>query len=70
MNATSAPVTITLPAAPSLFQVMNIKKIDSTANAVTISGNGANVEGQASLAFELAGMSIEIQFDGTAWWVI
>jgi hypothetical protein len=68
-DATSGVITETLPASPITGAIMNIKKIDSSSNAVTVSGNGKNVEGASTAVLTIQGMSITIQYN-TAWWVI
>ena len=52
VDASAGAVTITLPASTgNPIRTFVIKKIDSTANAVTIAGNGADtIEGSATIA--------------------
>lgn len=69
-DATAAPFTVTLPAAPVTGQMYNIKKIDSSSNAVTISGNGKNIDGAASVALAAQWQSWTLQYDGTAWYAL
>lgn len=73
VNNTTGPVTITLPpAATCVDRVYTIKKISTSVYDVTIDGNGSElVEGQ--LTRPLSGSlrpSVDIQSDGTGWWVI
>lgn len=52
VDASAGPVTVTLfPSASNPIRTVLIKKIDSTANAVTIAGNGTDtIEGAASIS--------------------
>lgn len=65
-DATSAAFTVSLPVAPVAGQVFNVKKIDSTVNAVTVSGNGHNIDGQASMVISTQYTNIMVQYDGTS----
>jgi len=72
-NATSAAFTVNLPTAASAAGLppFNIKKIDSSANAVTIDPNGAEtIDGAATLALTVQWQSAQIQSNGTAWYVL
>jgi hypothetical protein len=72
VDATAAPRTITLPpATSSAGWKFNIKKVDATANAVTIDGNGAEtIDGAAtkSTTTQYAGWTVEC--DGSAWYLL
>lgn len=77
VDATSAACARTLPAANSVpaGTVTGVKKIDGSANAVTVNRAGADTitgtaAGQTSRALTLAGESIELTSDGTSVWVI
>lgn len=69
-NATTAAVTGTLPASPISGQIYNFKKIDSSANACTLSGNGKNIDGAATFSTTTQYANDQIEYDGTQWWVI
>lgn len=72
-DATSNNVTITLPsAASSNGRILNIKRIDSTANTVTVegAGNGQNIDGTLSALLNSQYESITIQCNGTEWYII
>ena len=71
-NATSGSFTITLPAVASHTNRMyHIKKIDSSANTVTVDGNGAETIDDATTAVLTTQYeSITIQSDGSEWWII
>lgn len=65
-DATSGAITVTLPPAGSVaYQTLTIKKIDASANAVTI---GGTVDGAASPTLPAQYNSITIQSDGSAWY--
>lgn len=66
VDATSGVITITLPLAPVHGQVYNTKKIDSTSNAVTLSGNGKLIDGQASMTISNRYNNIMVQYDSTS----
>jgi hypothetical protein len=73
VNASGGPVTVTLPAAATA--VSNgagrdyiIIKIDSSANAVTIDGNGAEtINGAATYVISNQWTSISVGSNGTGW---
>lgn len=71
-DATAGAITLTLNASPANGQVQYIKKIDATVNAVTISGNGHNIDGAATLVLSAQNAHTLICYDGPAgvWWVI
>jgi len=68
-DATSAAVTITLPAAPKTGEWKGLKKVDSSANTCTYSGNGKNIEGAATLVYSTQYAHTMAQYDGTQWWL-
>lgn len=72
VDATSAAITITLPAASSSAGVTyTIKKIDATANTVTIDGNAAETIDDATTAVIVWQYeAVTIVCDGTEWWVL
>ena len=68
-DCTSNAITINLPAGVSGTQYV-IKKIDSTANAVTIDANGSElIDGAATLAVSTQYDSITITSDGSNWFL-
>lgn len=71
-DATSAAFTVNLPtAATAAGQTFNIKKIDSSANTVTIDPNGAEtIDGASTLVLNTQWQSAQIQSNGTAWYVL
>lgn len=72
VNAASAPVTITLPAAAGYAnQMYQIKKIDSTANIVTVDGNGSEtIDGDLTALIAFQNSAMDIISNGTAWYII
>lgn len=72
MDASGGARTVTLPlAATSNRVVLTIKKIDSSANAVTIDGNGAEtIDGAATQVLAAQWDSFTIQCNGTAWFIL
>ena len=69
-DATSAAFSVTLPASPLTGQVVNVKKIDASANAVTVAGNGKNIDGAASQSLAAQWAKLQIQYNGTAWFTL
>ena len=71
-NATAATFTITLPTAIGISgRIYNIKKIDSTGNAVTVDANASEtIDGDLTKSLNLQNESITIQSNGTSWYII
>lgn len=71
-NATSGTCTVQLPAASSAIgTVYIVKKIDSSANTVVITPNGADtIDGAASLTISVQYKGYTIQASGNAWLVV
>ncbi|HDR8950741.1 TPA: hypothetical protein QDA82_001017 [Burkholderia vietnamiensis] len=69
-DGTTAAFTVTLEASPITGQVHIVKKVDSSANAITVSGNGKNIDGAASVSLTAQYQSTRVQYNGTAWDVI
>lgn len=72
VDATSAAVTINLPAAASnTGRVLNVKKVDASGNAVTLDGNASEtIDGATTLAIATQYQSYTVICDGTGWWII
>jgi hypothetical protein len=70
-DTTAGVFTASLPAAPVNGLAFYIKQINS-ANALTVSGNGHNIDGVASIAFTAQNEAIMVVYDGanTAWYVV
>jgi hypothetical protein len=71
VDATTAPVTVTIDY-PSYIPNRNIiiKKIDSTANAVTITANGGNLDGQPSYVLSAQNKYVNVLNNGSKWYII
>ncbi len=74
VDASTAAVTVDLPAAvESVYQVA-VKKIDSSANAVTVNpGSGVTIDGQATVVLSTQYEAIHVTLEGIAgidWYVI
>lgn len=65
----AAPFTITLPASPTTGDVYLIKDAvgGATANNVTISGNGANIDGASSITLTQNYAAVELTYTGSQW---
>lgn len=69
-DATSGPITITLLGiAFASGKIFNIKKIDSSANQITITGD-ATIDGSASYFLPFQNQSVSVQCNGTIWSII
>jgi hypothetical protein len=68
-DATAGAVTITLPAAPKTGEWKGLKKLDSSGNTCTYSGNGKNIEGAATLVYSTQYQHAMVQYDGAQWWL-
>lgn len=71
-NCAGGAITLNLPAAASSEGVgYTIKKIDSSANTVTIDGNGGEtIDDQTMQTIGFQYTSLQIVCDGTEWWII
>tara|TARA_R110000868_G_C10972674_1_gene770774 strand:- start:38620 stop:39291 length:672 start_codon:yes stop_codon:yes gene_type:complete len=69
-DATAAGFTVTLPAVPTALQLVNIKKVDATANVVTVSGGAINIDGGLTAAIGSQYTNIQVQFNGATWDVL
>lgn len=72
VDASGASRTITLPLAADVkFIVYTIKKIDATANTVTIDPNGGQlIDGVLTQVLTTQWQALRIQSDGTQWFII
>ncbi|HDR9078199.1 TPA: hypothetical protein QDA98_000749 [Burkholderia vietnamiensis] len=69
-DGTAAAFTVLLEASPVTGQIHVVKKIDSSANAITVSGNGKNIDGAPSVSLTAQYQSTRVQYNGTTWDVI
>lgn len=72
MNATSGNLTVNLPTAiGNAGLTFNIRKIDSTANTVTLDGNGSQtIDGSTTKVASTQYSGYTIQSDGANWFII
>lgn len=70
VDATSGAVTLTLPAvASSTRRVYNIKKIDSSVNAVVVDPAGAElIDDQSSVSIQSQWNAITLHCNGSVWY--
>jgi hypothetical protein len=71
-DATSGAITVNLPGAATCSgRIYNIKKIDVSANAVTIDGSSTEtIDGALTKALAAQWATLQIQSNGTAWFII
>jgi len=70
VDASSGAITITLPS-PSSNAIVNVKKIDSSTNAVTVEPNGSEtIDGSNSKTIDTQYESYTFISDGTNWYII
>ena len=71
-DGSSNTITVTLPAANSAVdRIYNVKKIDSTSNAITVDANGSEtIDGELTVNITIQYDSLKIQSDGTNWFII
>lgn len=71
-NCTSGAIIITLPLAINYKgRFFYIKKIDASANNLTIDGNGSEtIDGQLTAVISVQYTCLTIYSDGTEWWII
>lgn len=72
VDATGANRTITLPPVTGNGgTIFNIKKIDSSANTVSIEADGAEViDNELNILITQQYTSITVQCDGSKWWIV
>ncbi len=73
VDASGGAVTVTLPAITRDGKVFGIKKVDSSANAVTIDGDGTEPIDDgltATLSAQYEDVSICAELSTTKWWII
>ena len=70
VDASSGPITVTLPALIATDRVM-IKKIDASANGVTIIPPGSElIDGQASQLIATTYVALHLVNNGTNWFIV
>jgi hypothetical protein len=72
VDATAENITVNLPAAAGhKHESYYIKKIDASANTVTVDGNGAEtIDDAATYVISTQYECIEVVSDGSEWWII
>jgi hypothetical protein len=69
IDASAGDVTITFPVTSTSGKTYTGKRIDNTANTVTLSGNGNNIDGAATATLFPYESIVSIG-DGSDWWII
>ena len=71
-DASGGAITLTLPNVSSATDLqLDIKKVDSSANAVTIDGfSTQTIDGATTQALNTQYDSLTVICDGTEWWII
>jgi hypothetical protein len=73
VDATAGGVLIALPTAAGAFsggigRVYNVKKVDASANTVTVDGNGSEtIDGAATQVLTTQWQCMTVQSNGTTW---
>lgn len=70
MDCSDAPYTATLFATAAIGTVMTLKKVDATANVLTVATDSGTIDGAATYVVTTQYESVTVVFDGTDWWVI
>lgn len=72
VDASGGPETVNLPTAATMEnRVLNIKKIDSSMNAVTIDGDGSEtIDGALTVVLTDQWENLELMCDGNEWFVL
>jgi len=65
------------PAFPAPDTIVSFKNCSTSTTAITLDGNGSNVEdpaspggGSATVSMSGAGAGLDYQYDGTQWWIV
>lgn len=71
-DATSAAFAVTLPLAADVpGWTFRVKKMDASANAVTVTASGTDlIDGAGTFPLTVQYQSVTVQSDGAAWWVV
>lgn len=70
-NASSGPITITLPTAPPIDTMVGVKKSDSSANTVTVVPGGTDkIDNDTAVVLAVSSASVTVQYDGTQWRIL
>ena len=68
-DPTAGTIQFNLPASPTLWQKAWVKDTtgQSGTNAITVSGNGNNIEGASTIVINIAYGMVSLQWNGTQW---
>lgn len=71
-NAVNAALSVTLPSAASMRdRVLNVKKVDASANAVTVRAQtGETIDGAATVNTVVQWYSYALASDGARWYIV
>jgi len=70
-NAAGGALTITLPTAVGSTKVYAVKKIDSSANTVTVATTGGQtIDGGATAVMKVQYACVTVASDGANWFVV
>ncbi len=69
VNATAGATTIKVPGTPTSGKTCIVKKTDASANAVTVDGNGHNIDGAGTQALAAQWNAYMMQADGSNWFI-
>ena len=71
-DATDGAVTVALPAVTGQEgRTLNIKKVDASANAVTLDGDGSEtIDGSTTAAISTENVSLTVQAAASGWYII
>lgn len=65
VDATTTSITITLETSPLTGQIHDIKKVDPSVNAVTLSGN--NIDGSSTATIATHNENLTVSYSGAVW---
>lgn len=69
-DATGAGFTVALPALPQLLQLVTVKKVDASANVVTVDAGALLIDGAPTIAVGVQYAVYQLQYNGAGWDVV
>lgn len=70
-DATTAAVTVTLPAGPVVNTIVAVKKVDTTTSAVSVVPTSpAKIDGDTAVVLAAQGSAVSAQYDGANWQLV
>jgi len=69
-DATGAGLTVALPAVPQLLQLVTVKKVDASANVVTVDAGALLIDGAPTIAVGVQYAVYQLQYNGAGWDVV